>query len=84
MDQVIKKKKTLMIKKCLNHIKDNSKGFMMIEIKIFPKGNVKSRLIATEIKSPEFIKCSLSILNRIKFKKISDLTMTRIYRFFIL
>ena len=84
MDQVIKRKKKVIIEKCLKHIKVNTKGFMMIEIKVSPKGITKARLVATELEAPKFVNCTLSVLNRIQFKKIKNSPVTRIYRFFVL
>ena len=82
MDQVIKRKKRVIAKKCLKYIKEHTKGFIMIEIKVSTKGKAKARLIGTEINNKDFLNCTLSILNRIQFKKIKK--VSRIYRFFIL
>lgn len=84
MDQVIKRKKTIITEKCLKYIEEDKKGFLMIEIKISYKGNTKARLVATELDNKKFLNCTLSILNRIQFKKIKKSTVTRIYRFFVL
>ena len=84
MDQVIKRKKSIINNKCLKHIKENEKGFLMIEIKISDKGKTKARLVATELENKEFLICTLSILNRTQFKKIKKGDVTRIYRFFVL
>ncbi|MDE0518379.1 MAG: hypothetical protein OXH36_02310, partial [Bdellovibrionales bacterium] len=84
MDQVISRKKIIIIDKCSKHIKTHTTGFIMIEVKISPKKNTQARLIATELKSKEFLNCTLSILNRIQFKKMRTYPLTRIYRFFVL
>ena len=81
MDQVMKRKKTVIAKKCLKYIKSHETGFIMVEIKISGKGKAKARLIGTEINDKIFLNCMLSILNRIQFKKIKK--VSRIYRFFI-
>ena len=82
MDQVIKRKKTVIAKKCLKHLKHGTKGFMIIEIGVSRKGKTNTRLIATEIKNTFFLNCTLSVLRRIQFKKFKE-PVTRIYRFFI-
>ena len=84
MDQVIKRKQKIIAKKCLKHIEDDKTGFLMVEIKVSRKGKTKSRLVATELNNKDFLNCTLSVLNRIKFKKIKENTVTRIYRFFVL
>lgn len=81
MDQVIKRKKKLIAKKCLKYVKEHKKGFIMIEIKVSTKGKAKARIVGTEINNKDFLNCTLSILNRIQFKKIKK--VSRIYRFFI-
>ena len=82
MDQVIKRKKIVIAKKCLKHLKHGIKGFMIIEIGVSQKGKTKARLVATEIKNTFFLNCTLSVLRRIQFKKFKK-PVTRIYRFFI-
>ena len=84
MDQVIDRKKAIIIDKCSKHIKNPTKGFIMIEIKVLPKKTTEARLIATELKNKEFLNCILSILNRIQFKKMRSYPLSRIYRFFVL
>ena len=88
MDQVIKRKTKIIYKKCLKSLAvsntaKNIQGFMMIEVQILKTGKTNTRLIATEIKNQSFIICALSVLNRIKFKKLKPHPVTRIYRFFI-
>jgi hypothetical protein len=82
MDQVINRKKPIIAKKCLEHIEHDKTGFFMVEIKVFQNGKTKLRLIATEINNKEFLNCTLSVLNRVRFKKIKT-SVSRIYRFFI-
>ena len=84
MDQVINRKKTIIIDKCSKHIKKHTTGFIMIEVKVLPKKKTQARLIATELKNKEFLNCILSILNRIQLKKMRKYPLTRIYRFFVL
>ena len=84
MDQVINRKKSIIIEKCSKHTTENTKGFIMIEIKALPKKPAKARLIATELDNKEFLDCILSILNRIQFKKMTEYPVARIYRFFVL
>ena len=83
MDQVIKRKKRVISEKCLKHIKKNTKGFMMIEIKVSAKGKAQVRLVATELENKPFLNCALSILNRTRFKTAKKKSVTRIYRFFV-
>lgn len=83
MDQVINRKKPIIFKKCLKHIEHHKTGFLMVEIKVSQNGKTKSRLIATEINNKEFLNCTLSVLNRVRFKKMKR-SVSRIYRFFIL
>ena len=84
LDQVIHRKKKLIAKKCFTNIASEEKGFIMIEVKILHSGKTKTRIIGTEIKNNDSLKCALSILNRTKFKKFEQGTMIRIYRFFVL
>lgn len=84
MDQVIKRKKEIITKKCLKHIEKNTTGFLMIEITVFQKGNTKPRLVATELKNKDFLNCTLSVLSRIQLKEIKEESVSRIYRFFVL
>jgi len=81
MDQVIERKKTTIIEKCVKRLPKNVKGFIMIEINISHNGKSNNRIVATNIDNKKFLNCALSILNRIQFKKIGP--VTRIYRFFI-
>ena len=82
MDQVIKRKKSTIAKKCLKHLKQPTKGFMIIEIEVSQKGKTKARLIATEVENTLFLNCALSVLRRIQFKRLKE-PVARIYRFFI-
>ena len=82
MDQVINRKKFVIAKKCLNHLKQSTKGFMIIEITVSQKGQTDARLIATEIENTLFLNCALSVLGRIQFKRLKE-PAARIYRFFI-
>ncbi len=84
LDQVIHRKKKLIAKKCFKNIASQEKGFIMIEVKIFHSGKTKARIVGTEIKTNDSLKCVLSILNRTLFKKFERGTMIRIYRFFVL
>ncbi len=83
MDQVVRRKKNLIERRCKKH-RLGEKGFMMIELKVSHKGGAKARMVSTDLKDKIFIQCSLSVLNRIQFKKFDQGFVTRIYRFFIL
>ncbi len=83
MDQVVKRKKTVIVEKCLKHIEWET-GFMMVELKVSKEGKTSARLVATELENEKFLTCVLSVLNRIQFKKFAKTIITRIYRFFIL
>ena len=83
MDQAIKRKRKVIVEKCMKHKSKNDKGFMMIEMKVFNSGQTEVRLMGTEIKSKVFLQCALGILNRTRFKESKKGTVTRIYRFFI-
>ena len=82
MDQVINRKKQILIKKCEKP--KNTKGFMMIEVKVSPTGETTADLLSTDIKSQPFLSCALAVLNRTRFKPFSKYAVSRIYRFFIL
>ena len=84
LDQVIHRKKKLITKKCFKDISPQETGFIMVEVKIAHSGKTKARIIGTEIKNNNSLKCTLSILNRTRFKKFKQGTMVRIYRFFVL
>ena len=83
IDQVIKRKTKMIKQKCLKKNQKKTSGFIMVEMKITEKGKTKIRLMATELKNQEFLNCTLSILKRIRFKKLEESPLTRIYRFFI-
>ena len=83
MDQVVKRKKNIIAKKCLKYTSQET-GFMMVELKVSQKGKTTARLVATELKNKTFLTCVLSVLNRTQFKKWGETSVTRIYRFFIL
>ena len=83
MDQVVKKKKAVIMQKCSKP--KEVKGFMMIELKVWPTGHAIPRLLATDLKQKAFLSCALSILGRVKFKAFSHtVTVSRIYLVFIL
>ena len=84
LDQVIHRKKKLISKKCFKDTSSQEKGFIMIEVKITHSGKTKARIIGTEIKNNNSLMCTLSILNRTRFKKFKKGTIIRIYRFFVL
>ena len=84
LDQVIHRKKKLISKKCFKNISSQETGFIMIEVKIDHSGKTKARIIGTEIKNNNSLKCTLSILNRTRFKKFKTGAIIRIYRFFLL
>ena len=84
LDQVIHRKKTLITKKCFKNIISQEKGFIMVEIKVSYSGKTQARIIGTEIKNNDSLRCILSILNRTRFKKFEQGTIIRIYRLFVL
>ena len=84
LDQAIHRKKNLISERCFKIDGQKNKGFMMVEIKAFRSGKIKSRIIGTEIENKNSLKCTLSILNRVRLKKLKQAPIIRIYRFFIL
>ena len=83
LDQVVKRKKNLILKKCPKPT-SQTQGFMMIELKVFNSGKTKARMTATDLTNKNFLKCALSVLNRTRFKKFKNASVTRIYPFFVL
>ncbi len=82
MDQVMNRRKKLIAQKCEKP--RQVKGFMMIELKVLPKGETRVRLISTDLKHKAFLNCALNLLSRTQFKAFSQTPLSRIYRFFIL
>ena len=82
MDQVINRRKKIITQKCEKPL--HVKGFIMVELKVLPKGETKVRLISTDLKHEAFLSCALNLLNRTRFKAFSPTPLSRIYRFFVL
>ena len=83
MDQVIHRKKKLIVKKCLKSNAKYSSGFMIVEMAVGDSGKARARVLSTDIQNKGILNCSLSVLNKIKLKNTTQ-AFTRIYRFFLL
>lgn len=79
LDQVMQRKKPLILE-CANKFEIQAKD-LFIEISIQPSGKTKARLINSEQKNEDVMRCSLSILNRIQFKKFSGSLIVKNYYF---
>ena len=79
LNQVIQRKKDK-IQKCAEKQGRPSKDFL-VELTIFPNGKTESRLINSDSQDREVLKCALSILNRIQFKKFSGPPIVKGYHF---
>ncbi|MDE0150957.1 MAG: hypothetical protein OXK80_00455 [Bdellovibrionales bacterium] len=79
LDQVIQRKKDK-IQNCAEKQGTLSKDFL-VELTIFPNGRTQSRLINSDSQDKEVLKCALSILNRIQFKKFNGPPIVKGYHF---
>jgi len=79
LNQVIQRK-TERIQNCAEKQGTLSKDFL-VELTIFPNGKIKTRLINSDSQDKEVLKCALSILNRIQFKKFNGPPIIKGYHF---
>lgn len=79
LNQVIQRKITG-IQDCAEKQGVLSKDFL-VELTIFPSGRTESRLINSDAQNKEVLKCALSILNRIQFKKFKGPPIIKGYHF---
>lgn len=79
LNQVIQRKKEG-IQNCAEKQGALSKDFL-VELTIFPNGKTQSRLINSDSQDKEVLKCALSILNRIQFKKFNGPPIIKGYHF---
>lgn len=84
MDQVIHRKKKIIINKCLgNHLLEKAVD-VLIELNVSYQGKSKSRVVHSDLKEKNILKCIVSVLNRIQFKPLKrDIQVTRIYHFVV-
>ncbi len=68
----------------MNSNQSNDNGDMLIELSVSRQGKTKSRVVHTDLKEKNILKCILSVLNRIQFKPLKhDIQVTRIYHFIV-
>ncbi len=79
LNQVIQRKKEG-IQGCADKQGVLSKDFL-VELTIFPSGKTQSRLINSDSQDKEVLKCALSILNRLQFKKFDGPPIIKGYHF---
>ena len=79
LNQVIQRKQEG-IQNCADKQGVLSKDFL-VELTIFPSGKTQSRLINSDLQDKEVLKCALSILNRIQFKKFNGPPIIKGYHF---